>query len=168
MSEPQNNDQQTAEPNTGDSKPETFSREYVEELRAEAAKYRTEKNDAVEAAKAEVKAEYESKIEALKAQIAEAQAGQTNARTEVDRLKATIDAGIEHDKMYSFADLLKGENEDELRSHAEELKQLFTAPEEGTPSRQAATDPSQGNSGNPLPLNGDPLLNAVTRLVNRR
>lgn len=166
MSEQQNNDQQQT--NTGDqNKPDTFSREYVEELRAEAAKHRTEKNDAVEAAKAEVRAEYEPKIEALEAQVAEAQSNQNEVRTEVDRLKATIDAGISHDKVYSFADLLKGENEDELRSHAEEIKQLFTQ-EETTPSTKPATDPSQGKSGDPLPLNGDPLLNAVTKLVNRR
>lgn len=146
-----------------------WAREKLTKANAEAAKYRNEKNEAAEAAKAETAAEFQSKIEALEAKVAESDTATSASRTEVERLKATIEAGIatNAEKAFSFAELLKGDNPDELRSHAEQLKQLF-ATEEGTPSKQSATDPSQGSAGNPLPLNGDPLLAAVMSKINRR
>lgn len=149
-----------------DTLPE-WAREKLTKANNEAAKYRTEKNEAVEAAKAEVTASFTSKIEELEAQIAEAKNEGDKSRHEVDRLKVTIESGIAADKALSFADLLKGNNEDELRSHAEELKKLFTTVEEPK-STASATDPSQGQGGNHLPLNGDPLLDAITGIVNRR
>lgn len=159
----QNTETQTTEQN--DVLPD-WAREKLTKANNEAAKYRNEKNEAVEAAKAEVTESFTSKVEALEAQIAERDAEANSARTEVERLKATIEAGIDHDKAYSFAELLKGESAEELKSHAEQLKELFTneeAPKTNTP----ATDPSQGSSGKPLPLNGDPLLAAVTKAINR-
>lgn len=143
-----------------------WARDKITKANNEAAKYRTEKNDAVEAAKAEVTETFTSKIEALEAQIAERDTDLTGSRTEVERLKATIEAGIPHDKAFSFAALLKGDDAEQLKSHADELKSLFTT-EDATPSKKPATDPSQGNTGNPLPLNGDPLLAAITKAINR-
>lgn len=144
-----------------------WAREQISNANAEAAKYRTEKKDAVEAAKAEVAESFQSKIKDLESKI-EAEAAQgTTARHEVDRLKVTIESGINAEKALSFADLLKGENEDELRSHAEELKKLFNDNDSGEQKRASAVDPSQGSAGKPLPLNGDPLLKAITSIVNR-
>lgn len=144
-----------------------WAREQISNANAEAAKYRTEKKEAVEAAKAEVAESFQSKIKDLESKI-EAEAAQgTSARHEVDRLKVTIEAGINAEKALSFADLLKGENEDELRSHAEELKKLFNDTDSGDQKRTSAVDPSQGAAGNHLPLNGDPLLKAITSIVNR-
>ena len=60
---------------------------------------------------------------------------------------------------------MKGDTPEELASHAEELKGLFTT-EDSQKSTRKATDPSQG-TGNTTPLNGDPLLNALMSAVNR-
>ena len=87
-------------------------------------------------------------------------------RHEVDKLKAAIEAGIANDKVLDFADLLKGDNPEELKSHADKLKSLFTNNEQKS-EKQAATDPTQGQ-GNSLPLNGDPLLNALKSKLNIR
>lgn len=143
-----------------------WAREKLTKANNEAAKYRNEKNDAVEAAKNEVAESYTSKVEALEAQIAERDAEASTARVEVDRLKATIEAGIDHDKVYTFAELLKGDTAEELKSHADQLKELFIT-EEAPKTKSPATDPSQGSAGKTLPLNGDPLLAAVTKAINR-
>ena len=158
-------DEDTTGQSNDDVIPEHFRQE-LSEARAEAAKYRTEKNDAVEKAKADLAAEYNEKIQEYEAQVAKIQEERGEALTYAERLKVTIQAGIDSDKALSFADLLKGETEEELLSHAEELKKLFVSEE--SPKNVKVTDPSQGNTGNPLPLNGDPLLNAVTSIVNGR
>lgn len=158
-------DENTNGQSNDDVIPEHFRKE-LSEARAEAAKYRTEKNDAVEKAKADLAAEYNEKIQEYEAQVAKIQEERGEALTYAERLKVTIQAGIDSDKALSFADLLKGETEEELLSHAEELKKLFVSEE--SPKNVKVTDPSQGNTGNPLPLNGDPLLNAVTSIVNGR
>lgn len=142
-----------------------WARDQITKANKEAAKYRTEKNEAVEAAKAEVTADFQKRVEELEAQIAAKEGEVGSTRYEVDRLKVAIQAGIDNDKVISFAELLKGDTSEELVSHAEELKKLFTT-EEQKKSSVKATDPSQG-SGNSLPLNGDPLLNAITGIVNR-
>lgn len=142
-----------------------WAREQITKANNQAAKYRTEKNEAVESAKAEVAADFQKRVEELEAKIAEKEDEVGSSRYEVDRLKVAIQAGIDSSKVISFAELLKGETSEELVSHAEELKKLFTT-EEQPKLASKATDPSQG-SGNSLPLNGDPLLAAVTRAVNR-
>lgn len=142
-----------------------WARDQITEANKQAAKYRTEKNDAVEAAKQEVADSFQDKIRELEAQVESKDGEVSSTRLEVDRIKATLEAGIAADKALSFADLLKGENPEELRSHAEELKKLFANGEE--PKSSKATDPSQGHGSKELPLNGDPLLAALTRAVNR-
>ena len=80
---------------------------------------------------------------------------------------AAIGAGIQTDKVLTFADLLKGENEDELRSHAEELKKLFGETGDPVPSKSKVTDHSQGSGGDVTPLNGDQLLNDLMRFIGK-
>lgn len=140
-----------------------WARDQITKANNQAAKYRTEKNEAVEAAKKEVEDSFASKIEELEAAGQKANDEVTASRHEVDRIKAALEAGIATDKVLSFADLLKGENPDELRSHAESLKELFVTNE--APRASKATDPSQGQGNNHLPLNGDPLLEAVMRKI---
>lgn len=142
-----------------------WAQEKIAEANAEAAKYRVEKNDAVAAAKAEVEAEWKAKHEALEATVATAQTEAGDSRTEVAKLKAALTAGIESEKVLTFASLLQGETEDELKSHADQVKALFPAAPPADP-KDPPVDPSQG-SGNHLPLNGDPLLQAVMGIVNK-
>lgn len=137
----------------------------VSDANAEAAKYRVEKRDAVEAAKAEVAESFNAKIQELE-EAAKSQADElVNQRNDAAKLRAAIKADISTDKVLEFASLLQGESEDELVSHAETLKKLFTTDEQ---PKSKAVDPTQGKgSTNPLPLNGDPLLAAITKAVNR-
>lgn len=144
-----------------------WARDQITKANNEAAKYRTEKNDAVEAAKAELTESFQTKIQELEAQVAEKSGEEAVARTEVEKLKAAIDAGIKSDKIVSFADLLKGDSPDELRSHADQLKELFSTDDQQKETKNSATDPTQGQ-GSTLPLNGDPLLKAVTDKLYRR
>lgn len=145
-----------------------WARDQITKANNEAAKYRTEKNEAVEAAKARVAEEFNGKFAELEAQLNEAKQGESSARLEVLKLKAAINAGIASDKAVQFADLLKGENEEELVSHAEQLKGLFTTAEKPEPTKDRATDPSQGQGVSPAtPLNGDKLLNDLLRVINK-
>lgn len=141
-----------------------WAQDEISSARNEAARYRTEKNEAVEAAKAEVEASWKSKVEELEKAKADAETASVESRSEVTKLKAALGAGIESDKVLSFASLLKGETEDELKSHADEVKALFGAGSPASPEKTPAVDPSQG-SGNTLPLNGDPLLDSIKRAV---
>lgn len=139
----------------------------VAEANAEAAKYRVEKKDAVEAAKQEVTESFNARIADLEAELSTKDTDTVSARNDADRLRATIKAGIDTEKALDFAELLKGETEDELVSHAETLKTLFASDNPGA-SKQAPVDPSQGHTGkNVTPLNGDPILQAIERAVNR-
>lgn len=158
------NENVTTEP-TKNELPE-WAQQKIAEANAEAAKYRVEKKDAVEAAKQEVTTEFEAKIAALEEQIELEKQEAGNSRTEVQKIKAALAAGVASDKVLSFAELLKGETEEELTTHAEEVKKLFTV--EDTSNKSRATDHSQGSgSGSATPLNGDPLLQKVMAVVNR-
>lgn len=144
-----------------------WAREKLTKANNQAAKYRTEKKEAVEKAKQEVADSLNEKIEALEAQIAERDSEIETSKHDAAKLRAAIGAGIANDKLFTFADLLKGDDEDELASHAEELKKLFSAEEKKAPT-QSATDPSQGSGGKTLPLNGDPLLESVMAVINKK
>ena len=134
---------------------------------AEAAKYRVEKKEAVEAAKQEVTESFNARIAELEAELSAKDSDAVTARNDAAKLRATIKAGIDADKALDFADLLKGETEDELVSHAETLKNLFATDNPGA-TKQAPVDPSQGLTGKTVPpLNGDPILAAIERAVNR-
>lgn len=152
---------QAVETQKQDTLPE-WARKQISEANAEAAKYRTEKKDAVEAAKAEVAQGFQSKIQELEASIQAAESEKVEARREVDKLKAALGAGIESEKVVQFAGLLQGDTVDALRSNAEELKKLFGA---GSTGPQRAVDASQGNVPS-TPLNGDPLLESLKRKLN--
>lgn len=141
-----------------------WARKLISDANSEAAKYRTEKNQAVEAAKAEVEKQYSSQLEKVQAELAEKAESEASARFEVDRLKVALAAGIESDKVTSFARLLQGDSEEALRSHADELKKLFTVKGDA-PVAQKATDSSQGTGNSVPPLNGDPILDSLKAVL---
>lgn len=139
----------------------------VADANAEAAKYRVEKKEAVEAAKQEVTESFNARIAELEAELTAKDSDATAARADATKLRAAIKADIETSKVLDFADLLKGETEDELVSHAESLKNLFASDNPGV-TKQPPVDPSQGVTGKTVPpLNGDPILAAIERAVNR-
>lgn len=142
------------------SAPEVFSKEYVQELRNEAAKYRTEKNSAVEAARADVIKDYESKLSERETVLNDLQ-GELSARgLELLKLKAVVSAGIPSEDVMDVVTLVQGADEDTISESVKRVKSLIGK----APEKERPVDPSQG-TGNHLPLNGDPLLETVKRIV---
>ena len=142
------------------SKVETFSKEYVQELRNEAAKYRTEKNDAVEKARADVIKDYEAKLSEKDGTFNEIQSELSVRGLELLKLKAVVSAGIPTEDVLDVVTLIQGSDEDTISESVKRVKSLIGK----APERERPVDPSQG-SGNHLPLNGDPLLETVRRIV---
>ncbi len=154
----------TATPETAVEAPvaqqETFGLDYVQQLRNEAAKYRTERNEAVERAKADVIKDYESKISEREAAFNELQ-GESSARSlELLKLKAVLSEGIPSEDVLDVAALIQGSDEATVSESVKRVKSLL----DKAPARERPVDPSQG-TGNVLPLNGDPLLESVKRMV---
>jgi hypothetical protein len=142
------------------AQPETFTLDYVQGLRQEAAKYRSEKKDAVSAAKAEVARDYESKMAEKDAALAEMQGQLSTRALELLKLKAVLAEGIPSEDAQEVAALVQGSDEESVSESVKRVKALL----DKGPVRDRPIDPSQG-AGNDLPLNGDPLLETVKRMV---
>lgn len=148
------------EPAKSDDVPADVLRKLLDEARNEAAENRVKGKKKVEETKAEVTQQFEAKLaeansahEATKVKLAESQ-------LTVEKLTVAIKAGFEKDDILEVADLLKGSTNEELTAHAARLKGLFGTKGETPP----AVDPTAGagNSGDNIPLNGDPLMRALT------
>lgn len=139
---------------------ETFSREYVQELRNEAAKYRTEKNTAVEAARAEVIKDYESKLAQKDSSLSEMETEVSARSLELLKLKMVLNEGIPTEDVLDVVSLVQGTDEETVSESVKRVKSLIGK----KPPADRPVDPSQGQ-GNHLPLNGDPLLETVKRMV---
>ena len=142
-------------------KAETFSLEYVQQLRGEAAKYRNEKKEAVEAARAEVTQQWETRLQQATNATADVQAELDTAKTDMVKVTTALTLGVPSEKVVQFASILKGGSEEEIRASAESAKELFGEVKKSQP----ATDPTQGSGGGPVPLNGDPILSALMKAV---
>jgi hypothetical protein len=140
--------------------PETFSLDYVQGLRQEAAKYRTERNDAVEKAKAEVIRDYEGQLSERESAFNELKGELSVRGVELLKLKAVVSEGIPTEDILDVAALIQGSDEETISESVKRVKSLL----DKAPARERPVDPSQG-SGNVLPLNGDPLLETVKRIV---
>lgn len=143
---------------------ETFSKDYVQELRNEAAKYRNEKKEAVEAArdvaKSEVIGEYESKLSNKDSALSDIQNELSGTKLELLKLKSVLAADIPSVDVLEVVSLVQGSDEDTVSDSVQRVKALLGK----TPQRDRPIDPSQG-SGNAIPLNGDPLLETIKRIV---
>lgn len=143
---------------------ESFSREYVQELRNEAAKYRNEKKEAVEAARTEAKSEaireYEAKLLDRDTALSGIQNELSGTKIELLKLKSVLAAEIPSVDVLEVVSLVQGTDEDSISESVQRVKALLGK----SPTRDRPVDPSQG-TGNPLPLNGDPLLDALKRVV---
>ena len=139
---------------------DTFSRQYVEDLRAEAAKYRTEKKDAVEAAKAEVIQEYESKLSEKGTEFADLESKFLEASLELTKLKAVLEAEIEADDVLEVAALVQGSDEESISESVKRVKTLLGK----TPKYAPAIDHTQGSGSVPA-LNDNALLEKLKLAV---
>jgi len=145
-----------------------WAREAISKANDEAARYRVEKNDAKAAAKEEVKSEYERQIADLQSKFDESQTTISARELDIIKLKASLLQLLPEDqaqRIDAFSGVLQGSSEDEITSHAEQLKALFaTGDGASTTTTVRATDSTQGH-GNTIPLNGDPILAALTKAV---
>lgn len=147
---------QEAEPATE----QTFSHEYVQQLRAEAAKYRQDKKTAVKAAEDALTAQFEAKLEAAGAEYADLQTKLATTELVVTRYQAMIDQGIPVEVMPDVIALVGGHDEETVAASVAAAKKLL-----GAAARDAAVDPMQG-SGNRAPaLNSDELENTLRQAL---
>ncbi|QBP31964.1 scaffolding protein [Mycobacterium phage Kristoff] len=141
---------------------ETFSREYVEELRRENAKARTAKKTAVDEAKAELTREYEAKLAEKDTAYTELENQLAQAWIELEKVYTALDAKVPSDKVRAFAAILQGSDPDSIKESAKSATELFG----GFNTKQPPVDPTQGSGGGKhTPLNGDPILEALKRAV---
>lgn len=138
--------------------PKVYSEDYVKQLRQEAAKYRTEKNDAINAAKAEITASFESQIAEKNTAFSDLEGQLGAAGVELTKLRTALQLQVPSDKVLAFAELLKGNTPEEIQQSAASAKELFGG------FKTPATDPTQGTGG-AVPLNGDPILAALKKAV---
>lgn len=139
-----------------------FDEAYVKSLREEAAAARIAKKDAVEAARAELKAEYESQLADRDTAYTELQNQLGSAWIELEKLYTTIDAGVPSDKVRQFVAILQGTDKDSIAESVKSGIDLVG----GFNQKSPAIDPTRGTGGRgELPLNGDPILNAIKSAV---
>lgn len=140
----------------------------LSKVRGEAAKARVDKRDAVVNAKNEAQAEFEEKMAELRKQGEDAGIELNRSKLMVTKLTAALNAVAPEvkDRVVDIAGRLVGSSDDELAKDAERVKALFGLDQK---PRTPATDPSQGTGNNTdLPLNGDPLLNAMMGVLNKK
>lgn len=142
-----------------EAQPETFSLEYVQQLRSEAAKYRSEKKAAAQAAEERATAEFKAKEEQFAAEKAELATKLATTELTVTRYQAMIDAGIPTDVMAEAITLVGGHDPESIAESVASVKALM-----GRTVREPAVDPVQGR-GNTFALNSDALEHSLKRAL---
>lgn len=142
----------------------TYSQEYVTELRDEAASHRIAKNEAVTAAKAAADQEWQAKLDAATATHTETQGELSKSQLTLLKLTKVLQAGIPSDSALDIAELVKGEDEESISESVKTVKALLGK----NPSKDRAVDPSQGSGQGDIPLNGDPILDKLKAVVGVR
>ena len=141
--------------------PKTYSKEYVQELRQEAANYRVQKNEAVETAKAAVTQQFQGQLAEKDVTITQLQNELGSVQLELEKIRTALEAKVPSDKVLAFASILQGSDPDAIKASAATATELFG----GFDSKSPAYDPTQGSGGGVIPLNGDPLLNMLKKVV---
>lgn len=145
--------------------PKVFDEAYVKALRDEAAAARVAKKDAVEAAIKEANEKFQEELAAKDTAYTELQNELSAAKIELEKLYISIDAGVPSDKVKAFAALIQGTDTESITASARSAYELAG----GFQTKSPAIDPTQGFGGrDPLPLNGDPILEALKQAVGMR
>lgn len=138
---------------------ETFDADYVQKLRAEAAKYRTQAKENSSAAQRLAELEEASKSESQKQAerlaAAEARVKEFETREQVSAWAAEVVDGTPIP-----ASALRGSTREELEAHFEQLKALIPETPATPPGLPGPYVPNAGKTPT-TPLNGDPLLDAL-------
>jgi chromosome segregation ATPase len=145
-------------------------RQEIAKLRREAAKYRSDEDPEHKALRNQL-AIYQSQVDTAdrakskliqdhKDTVGELQSQLSERGLELLKLKAVLAEGIPAEDVLDVAALIQGDDEATVSDSVKRVKSLL----DKAPTRERPVDPSQG-SGNVLPLNGDPLLETVKRMV---
>jgi hypothetical protein len=139
-----------------------FDEAYVKSLRDEAAAARVAKKDAVEAAVAEANAKYQAELASRDTAFTELQNELSASKLELEKYQAAIAAKVPSEKVAAFVSILQGNDSESIQASAKAAYELAG----GFSSKSPAFDPTQGSGGRDvLPLNGDPILDALKRAV---
>lgn len=137
-----------------------WAREKLTKANDEAAKYRVRAKEAEEKARQEISSEFETKLSALSDEKSAITAELNAARHDAMRLRAALAAGIPGESAVEFAELLKGETEEELAAHAEKVKGLMGV------QRPVVNDRSRGlgtQSGAPADTFGSFIMSHLSK-----
>lgn len=150
---------ETTDPVTPET-PTTFSADYVKDLRDEAARYRTEKKDAVDTAKTETRSEvvkeYEPQLAEKDGEIATLKADLGTATVDNLKLRAVLGAeGVSAGDVLELVELVQGTDEETI---SESVKRVLKVYSKNQNPVVPNSDPSQGSGGGTIPLNGDPVV----------
>lgn len=148
-----------------EAQPKLFDEAYVKSLRDEAAAARVAKKDAVEAAIKEANEKFQAELASKDTAATELQNELAAARLELEKYKIAVEARVPSDKVAAFVSILQGSDEESLQSSAQSAIELAG----GFQTKSPAFDPTQGFGGRDvLPLNGDPILEALKNAVGMR
>lgn len=142
--------------------PKLFDEAYVKSLRDEAAAARVAKKDAVEAALKSANEAHQAELAGRDTVQTELQNELAAAKIELEKLYISIDAGVPSDKVRAFSAILQGTDTESIKASAKSAYELAG----GFATKSPAFDPTQGFGGREtLPLNGDPILNAMKSVL---
>jgi len=145
-----------------EAQPKLFDEAYVKSLREEAAAARVAKKDAVDAAVKAAGEAHAAELAARDTAYTELQGELEKARIELEKLYISLDANVPSDKVRAFAGLIQGTDTETITASAKAAYELAG----GFSTKSPAFDPTQGFGGrDPLPLNGDPILQAIKAAV---
>ncbi|ASZ72806.1 scaffolding protein [Mycobacterium phage Drake55] len=141
-----------------------YDEAYVKELRQEAAAARHAKKDAVEAAVNELKDSHARELAARDTAYTELQNELGKAWVELEKIHTSLAAKVPSDKVLAFVEILQGSDKESITESAKKNLELI-----GGFDRKPVPgfDPTQGFGGRKedMPLNGDPILNAMKSVL---
>ncbi|QDF18413.1 scaffolding protein [Mycobacterium Phage Rachaly] len=145
-----------------EAQPKLFDEAYVKSLRDEAAAARVAKKDAVDAAVKELSDKHAAELAARDTAYTELQNELGKAWIELEKLQTTIALKVPSDKVNAFVSILQGTDKESIEASAKSAYELAG----GFNTKTPAFDPTQGFGGrSEVPLNGDPILEAIKKAV---
>lgn len=138
--------QEAPKPAGEEQQPEKYDREYVERLRRETAKFRSEAKANAEAAKrlAELEDAQKTDAEKLTGRVEAAERERDEVRSQLLRLQVAVEKGLTQGQ----AKRLVGSTREELEADADELLAEFSPKQESPPSFDGGVrmDPQLGDT----------------------
>jgi hypothetical protein len=143
---------------------ETFTLDYVQKLRDEAAGHRVKAKEAGDAARAEVIKEYEGKMAEKDTAFTELSQTAKADSEMLLKLNAVIAAKIPVDDIADVVTLVQGSDAESISESVARVKSLLGK----APAAVSAVDRTQGTGGGTIPLNGNPVLDMLKNAVGAR